>query len=610
MARTAHALSAVLLATAICAVGSQGADAAPLPGNGRIAFVDTSTHSPSIGVINADGSGRHQLTHTLPLMGQPAWRPDGKRIAFVLADRIALMTPVGKGIRRIGGPTLDELAPSWSPTGELAFLRARTTNDDDGWNLVIARSDGSGQRVLTIPDGVKEPEIFGWSADGRRVGWMVSHPGVSHRTLISLDVRSGASTEEAAATQCGAPPAQAARGPLSVCEVQGDRVELLRAGVRVRSIGFTDNEGGVLPAWNPAATQIAYSVDRHSVAVYTLASRRTRTYIVPLRNTGVTETVSWSADGHDLVVGANRAEGWAVQDVDVRTGFVSTIAAHTEDLAPGFSPNGRLLAYIHVPADAPDELRVVEDLELPSQIITRVIGFAGAGVRPYGWAPDSNSLALTTKNSEIWVVGHGRLSVRKLVERAAGQPFWSPDGSTIAYVRDAPGAIEFVRPDGTRSPIATIPGAWVLLGWTADGAGLFVTGTYPTQASIISVAGGTPTVTFGVGTWGSTLSPDGASALLTAFPPPTRDGPFSITLEHVGSSAGGQGPTSVLPAVWSPDGRWVLFSPGTGRWQDGYYDAWAPHTIAIAPADDPAALGAVIPDASSPTWQPLPARSP
>jgi Tol biopolymer transport system component len=596
------------VALALGAFGAASAGAAALPGNGKIAFVDTSTHSPSIGVINADGTGRRQLTHTLPLMGEPAPSPDGKRIAFVLADRIALMSPIGKSIRQIGGGTLDEIAPRWSPTGELAFLRARTTDQDDGWSLVVARSDGSHQRVLALPDGIEDAGDYVWSADGRSIGWTVPHPGVSRRTPISVDVRTGRSTTKGQPTQCDAPPIHAPRGGRSVCAVHGDRIELFDAGGHVRTIGFPDSEGGVPPVWDPAATRVAYSVDRHSVAVYTLATRRTRTYIVPMRGAS-TETVSWSHDGRDLVVGENHPEGWAILQVDVRTGFVSTIAAHTEDLAPGFSPDGRLLVYIHVPADAPDELRIVADLELPSEIIDRGIGFAGGGVRPYSFAPDSHGLALTTKDSAIWVVGHDRLSVRKVVERAAGQPFWSPDGSAIAYVRDAPGPIEFVRPDGSPSPIATIPGAWDLLGWTPDGAGLFVTGSYPSQTSIISVATGSPMVTFGVGTFGSALSPDGSSALLAAFPPPSIDGPFSITVEHVGG-ASGHGPTSVLPAVWSPDGRSIAFSPGTDLWEYGYFDPWGSHTIAIAPADDPGTTAVVIPDASSPSWQPLPARAP
>jgi Tol biopolymer transport system component len=607
--RTAHLLVVALVAASICAVGAPIAGAAPLTGNGKIAFVDTSTYSPSIGLINADGSGRRQLTHTLPVMGEPAWSPDGRRIAFVLADRIALMRPNGEGVRQLDRATFGESAPRWSPTGELAFLRARGPAYEDGWNLVVARSDGSGQRVITIPEGVKFPEDFAWSKDGQRVAWMASRSGGFLNTLVSVEVTSGEVRTDHRKTSCQAPPAPAPHGPLSVCAVSPYGlvvVKLLRGDALARAIGFPgDSTGEVQPVWNPQGTKIAYGVEFNRLAVYTLATRRTRTYIVPARDTGADATFSWSPDGHALVVGANSSKGSSIAVLDLRTGIRSTILAHTEDLAPGFSPDGNLLAYIHIPADGPAELRVIRGLESPSTIIMR--GVASGLMRPYGWAPDSKSLAFTTATWKIIVVGHGKQSVHTLVEGAAGPPFWSPDGSTIAFVRDLYGPIEFVRADGSPSPIATLPGYSAMLGWTPDGKGLFVTGRDPAQATIISIAGGSPTATFGLGALGSTLSPDGSSALLAALQPPHLEGPFAISVEHLTGAAAGIGPISEAPAVWSPDGTRVIFSPGLEAWRDGYYDERAAHTIAIEPAANPTALAAAIPDASAPTWQPRPA---
>jgi Tol biopolymer transport system component len=50
------------------------------PDGKRIAFVDK--FDLDLYVINADGSERRRLTHTLRPEGYPTWSPDGKKIAF------------------------------------------------------------------------------------------------------------------------------------------------------------------------------------------------------------------------------------------------------------------------------------------------------------------------------------------------------------------------------------------------------------------------------------------------------------------------------------------------------------------------------------------------
>jgi Tol biopolymer transport system component len=131
------------------------------PDGRRIAFVrglpDRSQVGPvgrnhEIYVMNADGSGSRRLTHNRAYDGEPAWSPDGRKIAFQSTKTIGgnkeiyVMNADGSGKRNLTrNPAMDG-RPSWSPDGRrIAFVSDR----DGRLDAHVMNADGSGQRSLT-----------------------------------------------------------------------------------------------------------------------------------------------------------------------------------------------------------------------------------------------------------------------------------------------------------------------------------------------------------------------------------------------------------------------------------------------------------------------------
>jgi TolB protein len=255
------ALLPVLLVLAACGSSSRSTP--------DLVFVSTRDADYALFGVAAGGGHERRLTKEkgdpatprgLFFQTEPAWSPDGKRIAFASRrdgpSHIFIMRPNGTGLRRLTSSARDDEHPTWSPDGtRIAFGR-------EGALFVVPTEGGPARR---LGRGFGEAADPAWSPTGKLVAYDYRRPGFSIREIWIMGA-SGANPRPL--TRLGAVSARPSWSPdgrrlAFDSNARGGYYEIYSIGVKGKGLHREARAAfdTVEPAWSPSGKEIAFSRD-------------------------------------------------------------------------------------------------------------------------------------------------------------------------------------------------------------------------------------------------------------------------------------------------------------------------------------------------------------
>lgn len=369
--------------------------------------------------------------------------PDGRTIAFDLVGRLWVMPAAGGTATVITELLAEARQPAWSPDGQrIAFQSYK----DGTWHVWSIKPDGSDLRQHTF--GMYDDREPGYTGDGQAIVFSSDRAG--NYDLWRVELASGA------LTQLTTDPADDAAPAVNRSTGEIAFVSLRRAGpgLWVRTADGTQapwvtSAGQVnAPSWSPDGTRLAYNEYTFGEAKLLVATKGGTPQVAsPAGSDPFPFRAAWLSNAELLYTGDGKvrrvaATGGAVSDIPFEGRVAFTRAAYTRRardfdgakpskayglVGPALSPDGQSVAF-----GALGDLWVATDGKLTQLTHDPAVQFDPA------WSPDGRQLAYVSDKSgtmELWVRDLRAGTDRALTTQAggAGLPAWTPDGTEIVY---------------------------------------------------------------------------------------------------------------------------------------------------------------------------------
>jgi Tol biopolymer transport system component/DNA-binding winged helix-turn-helix (wHTH) protein len=340
---------------------------------------------------------------------QPAFSPDGRRIAFVwiaenTASRRIYVKTIGaeEEVKQLTSDTDDQFSPTWSPDGKQIAYLARS---NEGLSLSVANVNSPvPPRKLLIPQQPShwEQGALSWAPSGKSLIYP-DHSGTAPNSSIFL-------------------------------------LDLHTFNTRSITTPPPGWEGDLNPAYSPDGRWIAFTRASETAVrdIYYMSTATGELHQLTRDHTNI-DSLTWTADSSSIIFSSNRGGKYGLWKIGLKDKAPERLSVGTEDAyQPAVGPKPGELAYTQGSAIW-SILRLQQSSGKESSVQSDAVLTSTQQDSAPSLSTDGSFFAFQSRrsgNQEIWIASQAGDQLRQLTFMAGpltGSPSWSHHSNKILF---------------------------------------------------------------------------------------------------------------------------------------------------------------------------------